>query len=181
MGAWDKTDGALSLQLDSTKTTADPAMFTIQSVSVVETNASPMYKVAMARFVSGPMLAQNLKGTIQIMAGVLAEDVALAGVAPELYYALHVWVTKGDTSDLRGTLLNNYSELASSNNPFPLDPKGRDLMVTAALNEVGLLAGDRIVVEVGYIARNAVASDVAGTLYYGTDYYSNGSPDMVRD
>jgi hypothetical protein len=175
-GSWHKTSDAVDLLLDSTKTTADQTKFTIQSVSSEETNASSLYRVALARFVSGPMLAQTISGTLQIMAGVTTSD-----AAAEMYYALHVWATVGDSDTVRGTLLQDYSEPASSNNPFPDAPKGRDMIVTAALNAVTIQDGDRLVIEVGYIARNTSTSSFFGTLYYGTDYYSNGSPDMVRD
>lgn len=175
-GSWDKTSGAEDLLLDSTKTTADLTKYTIQTVSSDEVSALPTYRVALARFVSGPLLAQTISGTIQIMAGVLSNS-----VSGELYYSLHVWATIGDTDVARGTLLNQYSELASSNNQWPIDPKGRDMMVSAAMNAVTILDNDRLVVEVGYIARNSVAAQFTGTLYYGTDYYSNGSPDLVRD
>jgi hypothetical protein len=175
-GAWDKTTDAVDLLLDATKTTADPAKFTIQSVSSEELDASPLYRVALARFVSGPLLAQTISGTVQIMAGVLTSD-----AAGELYYSLHIWATIGDSDTVRGTLLQDYSEPAASNNPFPDTAKGRDMIVTAALNAVTIQDDDRLVIEVGYIARNTSTSSIFGTLYYGTDYYSNGSPDMVRD
>jgi hypothetical protein len=176
MGTWDKTADAVTQRLDSTKTTADPAKYTIQSVTSPETSASPLYRVALARFVSGPMEAQVISGTVQIVAGVAA---GLAGA--ELYFSLHIWATVGDSSVIRATLLNNFSELASSGNPFPSTPKGRDLILTAALTAGTILTADRLVVEVGYIARNTSTSSINGTLYYGTDYYSNGAPDMTRD
>lgn len=175
-GGWDTTVNAASCLLDTTKTTADPTKFTIQAVSSEETSASPLYRAALGRFVSGPMLSQTISGTVQIVAGVLSSD-ALA----EFYFSLHIWVTTGDSDTVRGTLLNQYAELASSNNPFPTTPKGRDLIVSAALNAVTLSDDDRVVVEVGYIARNSSTSAYTGTLYYGTDYYSSGSPDMSRD
>jgi hypothetical protein len=175
-GGWDNTADAVSCLLDTTKTTADPAKFTIQAASSEETNASPLYRAALGRFVSGPMLAQTISGTVQVVVGVLSSN-ALA----EFYFSLHIWATEGDSDTVRGTLLNQYSELASSNNPFPTTPKGRDLIVSAALNAVTILDDDRIVVEVGYIARNTSTAPYTGTLYYGTDYYSNGSPDMSRD
>jgi hypothetical protein len=175
-GGWDSTADAETLLLDSTKTTADITKYTIQSVSAFETSSSPLHRIALARFVSGPLLAQTVSGTIQIMAGVLASD-----ISAELYYSLHVWATVGNSDTVRGTLLNQYSEPQASNNAWPIDPKGRDMMVSAALNAVTIEDDDRIVVEVGYVARNTSSTEFTGTLYYGTDYYSNGSPDMVRD
>lgn len=175
-GGWDKTADAEDLLLDSTKTTAAIDKFTIQSVSSSETSVSPLYRVALARFVSGPLLAQTISGTVQIMAGVLSSN-----ATAELYYSLHIWATVGDSDTARGTLLSQFTEVAASNNPFPTDPKGRDMMVTAALSAVTLQDDDRVVVEVGYIARNADTSEYTGTLYYGTDFYSNGSPDMIRE
>jgi hypothetical protein len=183
-GDWDKTSDAEDLLLDSTKTTADLTKYTIQVVSSSETHepSAPgeIYRVALARFVSGPLLAQTISGTMQIMAGVVAVQ-AGGGTDTELYYALHIYATQGDTDDVRGTLLIDYSELAASNNPFPMTPKGRDMILSAALNAVTIEDDDRLVIEVGYAARNTTAVEIEGSLYYGTDYYSNGCPDMVRD
>lgn len=175
-GGWDKTTSAVSLLLDSTKTTADLTKYTIQNIQSAEVNTSPTYRVALARFVSAPLLAQNISGTIQIMAGVLAEP-----DGGELYYSLHVWATVGNSDTARGTLLNQYTESASSLNAWPGDPKGRDMIVSAAMSALDIEDDDRLVVEVGYMARNSSATAYTGVLYYGTDYYSNGSPDMVRD
>lgn len=175
-GDWSKTTDAVTRRLDSTKTTADLAMFTIQSVGSGETSISPFYTVALARFVSGPMLAQEISGTMQLMAGCWASS-----PAAELYYALHVYATQGDSDLIRHTLIDNFAELATSQNPFPDTPKGRDLILSAAINIGQIEDDDRIVIEVGYIARNLVSTEYFGALYYGTDYYSNGCPDMYRD
>lgn len=176
-GGWDKTSDAVTLLLDSTKTTADISKYTIQSVISSESDVSTLYRVALARFVSGPLLAQNISGTMSIMAGVFADT-----EGAEFYYSLHAWASIGDTDVARGTLINQYSEPESSVNPWPTDaPKGRDMVFSAALNGLDIEDDDRIIVEVGYIARNISTAEINGALYYGTDYYSNGSPDMVRD
>lgn len=176
MGGWNKTTDAVDRQLDSTKTTADPTKYVIQSVESTEASTSPLYRVALARFVSGPLIAQLISGTMQLMAGVRASN-----IAAELYYSVHLWATQGDTDLIRATLIDQFSELATSLNPFPADPKGRDLILSAAIDAGTIMDNDRLVLEVGYIARNISGTAYAGGLYYSTDFYSNGTIDMFRD
>jgi hypothetical protein len=182
-GEWDKTSGAVDLLLDSTKTTADLTKYTIQHVEDSESDNNPPdashplpYRVALARFIGGPLKAQTIAGTVQIMAGVFCDT-----DGGELYYSMHIWATVGDTDVVRATALDRYSEPVDSLNPWPSEPKGRDMILTAAINGITVEDGDRLVVEVGYAARNATSASILGALYYGTDYYSNGSPDMTRD
>ena len=132
------------------------------------------YRVGLIQMVSGPLLAQRISGTMQIMAGVQDIEDTLSG-----FYALHVWVTQGETSDLRATLIDNFVD--DFTNPWPGIPKGRQLAASAAITAANIQDDDRIVVEIGFIARNQDANNVAGVIYYGTDYYSNGCPDMEED
>ena len=176
LGDWNATTDAVTRRLDSTKTTADPTMYTIQSVTSSESSADILYKKALVRYVSGPLIAQRISGTMQLMVGVKASS-----ESAEMYFAIHAWVTSGDTSVPRGTLIDNFSELQSSFNAWPTDEKGRNLVASAAMSALNVQNGDRLVIEAGYIARNALSTTFSGSMYYGTDYYSNGSPDMVRD
>lgn len=180
-GQWNKTSDAVTKRLDSTKTTVDLDMYTIQSVASSEATASHLYRVALARFVGGPLLAQFISGTMQVMAGVWATEGGSPTTEAELYYAAHVWVTVGDTDVVRGTLVDNFAELATSLNPWPPDPKGRDLILSAAVNALEIRDGDRLVVELGFIARNTSVTEYVGAMYYGTNYYSRGTHDMYRD
>lgn len=188
-GDWNDTTQAITMRLDSTKTTADPTKYKIQIVQANETSSNSLWRVALARFVGGPLKAQTVGGcTMQLMAGVWA-----SAVTAEFYYALHAYVTVGDTDDVRGTLIGismpeelnvvteDFAEQVSSQNPFPITPKGRDLIYSAGCNAVVVEDLDRLVVEIGLIARNTLTTQLTGAFYYGTDYYSNGSPDVQRD
>lgn len=175
-GDWDDTASAETYRLDSTKTTADLTKFTIQHNEATETSTDPEWKVCLLRFVGGPLIAQTILGTMQMRVGAWQSD-----PAADLFFALHVYITQGDSDLVRGTLINNFSELVTSQNAWPTEPKGRDLILSAGMNGVTCQDNDRIVIEAGYIARNSVATSYAGALYFGTDYYSNGTFDQIRE
>lgn len=175
-GSWDSTADAVTKRLDSTKTTADPAMYTIQSVSATEIAAllSPIpYRVALGRFVGGKLAAQNISGTVQMVFGLEAS------LDAELYGACHIWVSLGDSDSVRLTLVDNYFEPLETGNAFPATPEGHQFQMSVALNAGDILDDDRVIIEYGFAAFNATTAPMTGVLYYGTDFYSaSGTPDM---
>ncbi|MFE5853208.1 hypothetical protein ACFQ61_08300 [Streptomyces sp. NPDC056500] len=74
----------------------------------------------------------------------------------------HIYVTVGDSDTVRGTLLANHTSAVV----FPTTAAGGGT-TGAAITSVGIQAGDRIVVELGYQATNAVTPSYTGRLYYG--------------
>jgi hypothetical protein len=90
---------------------------------------------------------------------------------------VHAYVTVGDTDTLRGTLVNNYTELLGTNE-WPTTATGVSPTAAVVLTPVAIVANDRIVIEVGYDARNTSTTSYTGTLWYGgtnaTDLALNG-------
>jgi hypothetical protein len=170
-GTWDKTSDHVVRGMHTVQDL--PGLDIPIGVSSVETSATTDYENLLLRGVSAPLAADhNFAGTLNLMLGV-QESATDADMA----YFIHVFVTQGDTDNLRGTLLANYSDPIT--NEWSTTAGGRALSSTRTLTSVSALAGDRIVAEIGYRARNTVSSIRTGTLWYGgsgADLTAGGNP-----
>lgn len=156
-GAWDSTASYVDKFLAERNYGAEGHV----PVVIAETSASADYDVLLGRFVSWPLAAQTIEGTLD--GYVLAAE---SNAAADMALHIHVYVTTGDSDTPRGTLLTDYvaptgKEWASG---FPV---ARNIGAQA-LSSLSVSAGDRLVVEVGYIARNASATSYEGRFIYGT-------------
>jgi hypothetical protein len=175
-GAWDQTASAVG------KALSQRPEGTQATVTIAETNADPTWDVLLGRFVGPPLAAQTVGGTLDVLL-----PVAESAAAADLYFHVHAYVTVGDTDVVRGTLLNDWVQAAGANEwayGYGYQFYGRTLGGAQALTDVVCQAGDRIVLEVGYVARNSVATSYSGSLVYGapstvpdlngtSDYYDN--------
>lgn len=151
-GAWNQTAG-----FDEGALSVSPSPDLHRS-TIAETSTSNTYDVLLGRFTSGPLpVAQTISGTIRFGA-VLSQLAESANMVTRL----HVFVTVGSTDVLRGTLLNQHEESAEWHEA------SRGLETNdLAIASVAASAGDRIVLEVGYRAKNLTASARSGRLHYG--------------
>lgn len=162
-GAWEKTTGHIVCGMNSTKDLL--GLDGPISVASAETIGTSDYDVLLLRSVSSPLAANcNFSGTLNVMLAVQESN-----TDADMAYYVHAFVTQGDTDNLRGTLLANYNDL--NTNEWGTTALGKALSAAATLTAVSALAGDRIVIEIGYRARNTTTSSRTGTLYYG----GNGS------
>lgn len=161
-GAWDDSAGAVTRALSTSKTGG--GSFT--TVARAETNASNTWDVLLYRGVSGPLAAQTISGTVDVVIGALESN-----SAADFYWHIHIYATQGDSDTPRGTLLTDYVE--NTTNEFPTTATGRALQSAQALTSLAVSAGDRLVVEIGYIARNSVTTSRTGTINYGTQLSAN--------
>lgn len=157
-GAWDDTAGAVTKALSPIK--LDGGVIT--TVARAETNAAANYDVLLYRGISGPLAAQTINCNFDVVLGV-NESAADADFA----WHIHVYVTQGDSDTPRGTLINNYVETTA--NEWATTNTGQALAAAQATGSLAVSAGDRIVVEIGYVALNATATSKTGTLRYGTE------------
>ena len=168
-GAWDDTGGQVTRALQYTPVAGGAST----TVARAEATATTPYHVLLYRGVSEPLAAQTIAGTVDVVLGVHESD-----GAADLCFHLHIYVTQGDSDTPRGTLLSDYVETTSDE--WPTTNTGRALASAQALSSLAVSAGDRIVVEVGYIARNSVATSYTGTLRYGTsDGFTREYPDLT--
>tara|TARA_R110000868_G_scaffold45841_27_gene151881 strand:- start:1865 stop:3544 length:1680 start_codon:yes stop_codon:yes gene_type:complete len=97
---------------------------------------------------------------MNLVLGVLESD-ALA----DMYFHVYAYITTGDSDTVRLTLVNDYVE--NTTNEFGVTALGMSLQTGQYYNST-IVAGDRLVIEIGFISREASATSRTGTLYYGT-------------
>lgn len=164
-GAWDDTAGAVHRALDySLSKWSD----TIRSVLRAETSASTEYDVLLYRGISPRLAAQTINCNLDVIIGTQESYSGL-----NAHWHIHAYVTQGDSDTPRGTLINDYREAAGVNE-WPSAPAGDTLNAAQAMN-LAVQEGDRIVVELGYTARNTSATSMWGALWYGTQPRGGGA------
>lgn len=155
-GAWDDSAGAVTRALDTTKNQGG----TITSVARAETNANDEYDVLLYRGVSGPLGTQEIDVNVNVVIGVSGP------AAANDHWHLHIYTTQGDSDTVREVGLDNYREAAGVNE-WPATAVGVALNAAQSCH-IHTQDGDRLVVEIGYAARNTVTTSYTGTLWYGT-------------
>jgi hypothetical protein len=156
-GSWDDFAGAVTCALDSVK-----GFEQITSVARAETSLTDEWDVLLYRGITGPLAAQTLSGTITCVLGVTESN-----ANANFHWHWHVYVTQGDSDIPRGTLLVDYREALGVNEWGTLSTNSRTLSTAQTLSSLVISTGDRLVIEIGYTARNTVATSYTGTLYYG--------------
>jgi hypothetical protein len=168
-GAWERTTGHAVCGMGAKDLAGLGGPLSIGSA---ETVSSADYDVLLLRCVSAPLAADhNFSGTLNLMMGVQESN-----SAADMAYYVHAFVTQGDTDNLRGTLLANYADPGT--NEWGISALGKALSAAATLTAVAALAGDRIIIEIGYRSRNTVTTSRTGTIWYGgsgSDLTSGGA------
>lgn len=147
------------------------------SVAIAETNASSTYDVAIIQGISD-QLAEDciISGTVK---GIFlcSESNANANFRSQML----IKVVSENLATVRGYLLfhdasalsNEWQLTTLTNRKFPLNWSGSG----TTLNNVQAFAGDRIVIELGYRAHNAVTTSYTGTIRIG----DNAASDLAED
>ncbi len=167
-GTWNSTIGALAAQHLGRRRRGSGSAQT-----VAETSTTNPYERLLGRWVSDPLTAQTISGTLDYCLLMRETDAAMNATAK-----LHIYVTQGDSDTPRGTLLANavdVQEFAVHASQYA------GISVSGlSLSSLAVSAGDRIVVEVGYSAANAVATSyTAGVKYGGMASDADGSSSGV--
>jgi len=162
-GAWDQTASAVARGL-STALNGNP----MTTIAVAETNVNADWDVLLLRCVSPPLAANaTIDGTLTAILGVRESN-----AAADFFTHLHAYVTQGDSDTPRGTLLTD----DIGDTEWPTTATGRT-SGALALASVGALAGDRIVIEIGYRAKNTATTSYTGTVNYGNPW---GASDLTN-
>lgn len=155
-GAWDNTGSVLQRRLSRTKAGA------LTSRGIAETSTANDFDVLILKFVSEPITsAQTINGTLNWVVGASESATGM-----NANWHVHAYVTQGDTDNVRGTLVTNYTEAAGTNE-WPTTAVGDAPTGAVTVTPVAISAGDRVVIEAGYVARNTVNTSFTGTLWYG--------------
>lgn len=136
--------------------------------AVAETSTTNNVTVLLGRWISdGAVTAGTLAGNVQWVMGVLESNAS----ANDFFY-LHIYVTTGDTDTPRGTFLANYTPGTGTEWPTAIAGATEGAVAGSSVN---VSVGDRLVVEIGYQARNTSATSFTGTLRYG----ATGTTDLA--
>lgn len=170
-GAWDKTADYVVRGLHTAQDLA--GLGSPISIASAETSSAADYDNLLIRAVSSPLSADHMfGGTLNVMLGVQESS-----TDADMAFYIHAFVTQGDSDNLRGTLLANYAD--PNTNEWGTTAAGKALSAAQSVSSVAALAGDRIVFEIGYRARNTLSSSRTGTLWHrgnGSDLTSGGNP-----
>jgi hypothetical protein len=133
------------------------------TIGIAETSVTNNWDVLIATFVTAT-LANNVSfKTSDVVTGVLS--VLESNAAANDFTHIHIWVTTGNTDTVRGTLLND----SISATEWPTTTAGQNIGTLSLTNNVNALAGDHIVIEIGYRAVNTSSTSFTGTLGFGTN------------
>lgn len=168
-GQWDTVNpaGTVTIPLNATK--SGGSIFAISANEGITPNPN---RVVVLRGVSEKLAAQTLSGTMNVILGATASD-----AAAHYYWAMMVWVTVGDSIDLpRGGLLLINENLT---NQWTTVSQSMGLQSNGFLLSTPIQDGDRIVIEIGYVARTPVplgrGSTISGVVGLGSSISSTFS------
>lgn len=153
-GTWTNTSGATTHRLSRARSGGATADTAIDNVTT-----NPLNR-CIARFVSDPLAAQSISGTLDAKLVFRETD-----AAANMTCRIHIWLSTGDTDTVRATLLNQYIDSTE----FAVDAANFSAIVLSAvaLSTQSATAGDRIVVEIGFSAANAVSTSYTGAMKFG--------------
>lgn len=150
-GNWNATDTPFLGYLSTTK--AGTASTVVKS----ESEGTLDWDVLLGRWITDPMVRTGrLSGTVRWVLGVQE-----ANAAADQYFHVHIYVSQGDTTNVRGSLVSSVGTVE-----WPTAAEGRT-EGTVELDDVDCLVGDRLVVEVGYRSKNSSPTAYNATLHYG--------------
>lgn len=122
--------------------------------SSLGTSGAAPYQSISHMLISPPLAANaSYSGTFQIIESV-SEDSATG----DCYWAVHIWVSVGDTDSVRATLLSNYLE--NTTGEFATTATGASLQSPQAISG-SWQEGDRIIIELGMVQRHTGGSPFA--------------------
>ena len=165
-GDWERNADADRLKCVTLKT----ASTMISKTSSEAVTTSP-YDVLTRQYVSDPIKAQTISGTVK---GQIRTKESAA--AADFMRAIVIKVVSGDGGTVRGTLLSHFpSPLSSEYNSMSL--YNRYFPPSTALGSVDAQEGDRIVIEVGTRAFNILSTSYTATHNFG----DNSDTDLPED
>lgn len=151
-GSWTTSASAVTKAL----TTAPSGAAT--TIGVAEANATNPYKVCLGRWVSGAVVQSGtLSGKVSWAIGMLESNSAASH-----FLHVHIYVTVGASSTVRGTLLTDF--ISSTQNPTAAAGVSS---LDQTISSLAVTAGDLIVVEIGYNKTGTSSTSRTSTMNYG--------------
>jgi hypothetical protein len=177
-GAWDQNGQVFTGSLYGERVSSQDVIQNVQK----QTSVAAGWDVLLARFVSGRVQGHTIAGTVD--AALFGLQYALDGGGQLIDWTLdtslaslhvHIYVTKGDTDEVRGTLLSDLRMTAvrwrHGNDGWPAWGYWSYAygLGSASLTSVECWQGDRIVVEIGAVLDHTSGPDA----YVGTYLHAN--------
>ena len=134
----------------------------------LETNQQANYDYYFKRFVFGPLAAQSVGGTFDCCFAELCrwkDEFDVRTNASLCRTKIHMYISQGATSEVRGVLLNNFIE--SVDWPFPTET-WKQLSSVQNLASVSVTSGDYLVIELG----PRITTSPTPTPHYPPDEFS---------
>ena len=125
-----------------------------------ETSSTTPFDGCMAQYVSPPLEAQTISGDVK--GQIRAKESAAEA---DMCRAVVIKVVSNDGGTVRGTLLSHFP--GSLGSEFATSLTNRNFPPSTALTPVTAQKGDRLVIEIGFRAFNAVTTSYTGTLRLG--------------
>lgn len=170
-GAWERTNEQIARRLQTAPD--EPNLGAVTSNSSYETTTLATNDQLVIRAITAPLAANyTFGGTLNVM---LAVQQTFSNSANCFY--IHAYVTTGNSDTVRGTLLANYVD--TPGNDWSTTAAAKALLAAQTLSAVAAQAGDRIVVEIGFKAKNTFSTQQFGIVYYGgsgSDIAPGGAP-----
>lgn len=133
-----------------------------------ENDARANLDVMLYRGVTPRLAAQTISGTVDLCIGTRqTSDIGSSTVV----FHVHIFVTVGDTTAVRGVLLNDYIDSVN----FTGTATFRALAAAQTLSSVVLSDGDRVVVEIGFRIEPNNVDDTTVRQYFGSGSAPNGA------
>lgn len=165
-GTWNSSSSAAVGHLGRNTRNQSSANF------LAETSATNPFARLLGRWVSDRLKAQTISGTLDFMM-LMRESDAAANMSTKV----HVYVTTGDSDTPRGTLLSNHTD--GTEFQVHASQHGAVSFTSVAISSLAVSDGDRLVIEVGYSAANAVTTSYTGSIKYGGDTPAVGTETTV--
>lgn len=146
------------------------------ALSAAETSTVNPTRVLLSRHVSGPLTGGAVTVDMSLR---LTQARSSTDVAASMRAQIAAWVTVGNTDTVRGWLLNPFGGATV----WPTTATAFSFILGADV-AFTVQPGDRLVVELGYTAVNAVATSYTGTTYIGGtagDLAQTGTADVTID
>jgi hypothetical protein len=167
-GAWDLITGVPTRALTTHKRFDD----TITSISQDQSVPPVGHDTLVYRGVSGPLAAQTIDGTIDL---VMAVRGLFAG--HDIVTHLHLYVTQGDSDTPRGTLLSDFIDTTGTE--WPSTTAGISLSAPQTLSSLVVSDGDRLVLEIGSRVLGSDPTFTRSSFAYGSGFHGFDIPDLT--
>ena len=151
-GAWNNVWSEQNSAYLASPSKADGGVVTNQ---YYKTNQQGDYDGYLESFFIGPLNAQTISGTYNHCMAVMAQWLSPSPTSPTadsiVRYQVHAYITVGHSTEVRHTLIDNYTDSANFPDPFDAFGAGRWAQFGSAptMTSGSAFAGDYIRIEIG--------------------------------